>query len=128
MAYPTGSGSETLFRGNIHAVTNATTTFRFADGSIGAAGTSSYTVPALHIITVLTIVLHEQANAANQIHLWTEGGGSSIFLLDYHDIGARETFIWNDKIVLVGGDNLKVALVASGNLDCHISYIDQDWS
>jgi len=128
MAYPTNSGSETLFRGTIHAVTNATTTFRFADGSIGTAGTSSYTVPALHIITVLNIVLTEEGNSNSRIHLWVNDGSSDIYLLDHQDIGARKTFIWSDKIVLVGGDSLKVALADSGNLDCHISYIDQDWS
>ena len=128
MAYPTSSGSEILFRGTIHAQNNTESSFRFADGSIGAAGTSSYAVPALHIITVISIIFTEEGNSNSRIHMWMDDGANPIYFLDHSDIGARKTFVWNDKIVLVGGDKLKVNLADAGNVDVFISFIDQDWS
>ena len=128
MAYPTNSGSELLYRGTIHAQSNTISSFRFDNGSIGTAGTSSYAVPALHIVTILSIVFTEEGNAASRIKLFMNDGANDIYLLDHQDIGARGTFVWNDKFVLVGGDKLIVTLADAGNMDVSFSYIDQDWT
>ena len=128
MAYPTGSGSELLYRGTIHAQSNTISSFRFDNGSVGAVGTSSYVVPALHIITILSIVFTEEGNTSEHIKLYINDGANDIYLLDHQAIGARGTFIWNDKFVLVGGDKLIVTLTDAGNMDVSFSFIDQDWS
>ena len=57
MAYPTGSGSEILRRGIISPQSNSATAFRF-DGTSPTVGTASYTVPALHIITMSVSYTH----------------------------------------------------------------------
>ncbi len=43
-------------------------------------------------------------------------------------IGANETFVWNDRLVLSGTDHLCMITANSANIDVVISYIDQDWS
>ena len=128
MAYPTGSGSELLYRGTIHALSNTGSSFRFDNGSIGTAGTSSYVVPANHIITILSIIFTEEGNSASRIKMYVSDGSSGLYFLDHQDIGARGTFIWNDKFVLVGGDKVVVSLADAGNTDVYFSFIDQDWS
>ncbi len=127
MAYPTGSGTEILRRGGINALSSTQTAFRF-DGTSSTTGTSSYTVPANHIITVLNVIVNEQGNAAETFNLSVSDGVINIVLLQSQDIGAYQTFIFNEKIVLVGGDNMKINVGSSGNLDVWYSYIDQDWS
>ena len=40
-------------------------------------------------------------------------------------IGANETFVFNDRIVLVDEDHLCVATANSANVDVVVSYLDQ---
>ena len=131
MAYPTGSGSEILRRGSINSQVTAETAFRF-DGTDPTTGTTSYTVPANHIITMLSITFCEQNDqTAATISLYANKGHGSLpqinFIVDQL-IGFRQTFIFNDKFVLIGGDNLRVNSVASSNFDIWYSYVDQNWS
>jgi len=132
MAYPTGSGSEKLWRTCIIQQSNTETAFRF-DGTNATTGTSTYTVPALHIITVLNIVIHNQGTDPETMSMWVVPNGSGIVQLlqnqpiEGSTIGS-ETFVWNDRIVLVGGDALKVNGGSPSNQDLYLSYIDQDWS
>ena len=127
MAYPSGSGSERLQRGTIHNMVNADTAFRF-DGGLTATGTSSYTVPANHIITVLKIIITEVSNAARTFQLIVIAGGVNMNLLYQQNIPARGTFIWNEKLVLHPTDKLLLGGSASANFDVHYTYVDQDWS
>ena len=76
MAYPTGSGSERLMRGGINAQSDTETAFKF-DGTSPSTGTASYTVPTLHIITVLSIIVCEQGNAAETFNLYAGDGSSN---------------------------------------------------
>ena len=127
MAYPTGSGSERLQRGTIHNMVNADTAFRF-DGGLTATGTSSYTVPANHIITVLKIIIAEVSNAARTFQLIVIAGGVNMNLVYQQSVSAKGTFIWNDKLVLHPTDKLLLGGSASANFDVHYTYVDQDWS
>ena len=127
MAYPTGTGTEVLKRTTIHAQSNTSTSFRW-DGTMATTGTSSYTVTALHIITVLNIIACEQGAAAETINLILNDGVSNKFILEAVAVGASETFVFSDKLVLIGGDKLEVNCDSSANIDFICNYIDQDWS
>ena len=130
MAYPTGTGSEILARTTIHAQSNVTTAFRF-DGTMATTGTSTgvdYDVPALHIITVLSIIITEQGGAAETFGFYMNDGGRNIQLLESQAIGVYGTFVWNDRFVIKGGDFLYANLANTGNVDFLCTYIDQDWT
>tara|TARA_B100000214_G_scaffold299402_1_gene229565 strand:- start:115 stop:498 length:384 start_codon:yes stop_codon:yes gene_type:complete len=127
MAIPSGSGTEVLKRTFIHAQSNTATSFRW-DGTMATTGTSTYTVPANHIITVLNISFNEQGNAAEIIDIMVNDGTNNIYLLQYQPLPAYSTFVWNDKIVLTGGDKLIIKTDSAANVDAFCSYIDQDWS
>ena len=127
MAYPTGTGTEVLKRTTIHAQSDTASSFRW-DGTMATTGTSSYTVTALHIITVLSISINEQGNAAELVDMYVYDGANDIWLLKAQDLAAYDTFVWNDKFVLIGGDKLYVNCGSSANVDFLCSYIDQDWS
>ena len=43
------------------------------------------------------------------------------------DIAVGETFVWNDRFVLVGADALQVNGGTASNQDLYHSYIDQNW-
>ena len=126
MPYPNGSGSERLQRGTIHNMVNADTAFRF-DGGITATGTSSYTVPANHIITVLKIIITEVSNAARTFQLIVTAGGVNMNLVYQQSVLANDTFIWNEKLVLHPTDKLLLGGSASANFDILYTYVDQNW-
>ena len=128
MAYPTGSGSEILARTTLYNQSSAQSAFRW-DGTMATVGTDSYTVPALHIITVLNVVFTEAAGSTTQkIQFKHYNGAQTLGLLSSQAIGSEETFIWNDKIVLIGGDKLLVDMNVTAVCDVVCTYIDQDWS
>ena len=126
MAIPSGSGTEVLKRTTINSQSNTATAFRW-DGTMATTGTSTYTVPANHIITVISIIFSEQGGAAESISLLLNDGTNNISLMD-QSIPSLGTFVWNDKFVLTGGDKLTAVLSNAGNVDVLLSYIDQDWS
>ena len=126
MAYPTGSGSEILRRGVISPQANSATAFKF-DGTSPSVGTATYTVPALHIITMLSIFICEQANAAETFTMWVVSNSNEMKLLQGQSLGARETFVWNDRFTLIGGDALHIGTGNAANVDVYYSYIDQSW-
>ena len=131
MAYPSGPGSERLMRGVINAQSGSDTAFTF-DGTNPTVGTDSYTVPALHIITVISIIIcnAEPASAYNIDMGVTPSGDTAMQLLKDQNVNGSGTFIWNDKFVLHGGDKLSFRSNAntSGDIfDIYISFIDQNW-
>tara|TARA_R110000824_G_scaffold324575_1_gene511554 strand:+ start:68 stop:451 length:384 start_codon:yes stop_codon:yes gene_type:complete len=127
MAYPTGSGSEILARTTIGAQSSTATSFRW-DGTMATLGTSSYTVPALHIITVLNIIACSQASVTEYINIRLNDGVSNKYILDSAAIGGRQTFVFSDKLVLIGGDKLEVFTDAATDIHFICNYIDQDWT
>ena len=104
MAIPSGSGTEVLKVALTAGVTNAE--------SVVLGGVAN------HIYTILSVTLCETAGAA----------GTDYEVLSDSALGANETFVYNDRLVLSGTDALCVALASAGNVDVVVSYIDQDWT
>ena len=128
MAIPGSSdGQEVLRRGTVHLLSNAATSLDF-DGTVSAAGTSNTTVPAHHIITMLSMVWNDQSNGAELINLYMVNGGNNHYILYQQDLAAYGTFIFNEKFVLIGGDALLTICASSTDVDLWYSYLDQDWS
>jgi len=116
MAIPSGSGTEVLKR-YIKEGQDDTET-KVIDGV------------ADHIYTVLSIIACNQATTnkvlyikLNGLFLTREasGAGSGV-------VGPSETFVWNDKFVISGTDELILDGDSGSNFDCIVSYIDQDWT
>ena len=127
MAIPSGSGTEVIKRALINNQSNDPTAFRW-DGTAPSVGDETYTVPANHIITVLSVIFCEQNNTAETISLYMHDGTNNHQIMQYQDLPAYGTFVWNDKFVLTGGDKLISHLQTAGSCDIILSYIDQDWS
>ena len=127
MAIPSGSGSEVLKRTTIKAQSNTATAFRW-DGTMATTGTSSYTVPALHIITVLSVGITEMDGTSELFHMAVNNGSTDIYLIYNQPIINHDAFVYSDKIVLQAGDKLWLNMASTGSSDCYCSYIDQDWT
>ena len=131
MAIPTQatSGTEVLRRGSVNSQSNTNTTLKFDNTATTAAGQASNSVPANHIVTVLNVIFCEQGNQSNELlTMWVEGPhASGIYLLHGQGITQYGTFIWDEKIVLIGGDQLRIETAAAANIDIYYSYIDQSW-
>ena len=129
MAYPSGSGSERLMRGAMLSLSNAATSFKF-DGTSPTVGTASDTVPTNHIITILSITWTELGVGTTNFILYSDISSVEYKFLQSHYINEKDTYVWDDKIVLHPGDSLKTYCPAQGsaNMDVYYSYIDQDWT
>ena len=115
MAIPSGSGTEVLKRN--FTTGNSDNWFVAINGV------------ANHIYTVLSIVAHNtSASNDEQLNMRVvDSGANNRGLMSVQQLNRSETFIWNDKLVLVGEDELQVYNTA-GSVDWYISYIDQDWT
>jgi len=117
VALPTGSGSE--------IITNAKIT------GLGSSWTSIFTPVALHIYTVVSIIVtNEDATARTFTLAQTDGANTTnihYFLID-QDVGNKETFVFNDKISWTDARHLRIIGSTSSNLDVYCTYIDQDWT
>ena len=117
MALPTGTGTEVLTRGYF-TVTDATDT-KILDGT------------ALHVYTVLSIAITETAGNAETFGLFLDpsAGGTDYEIISLATVlAADSTFIFNDRLVLVGTDELNIKCSNPCDIDIVISYIDQDWT
>ena len=117
MAIPgNSSGEEVLKREHIAGVTNSE--------NVLINGVAN------HIYTILSMSVCETLGTAETFDMWLDasGGGTDFFILYNQPIGANETFIWNDRLVLSGEDHLCMATASAANLDVVISYIDQNWT
>ena len=112
MAYPTGSGSEILGR--------VGGTYDTADS------VAIITVPSLHIYTILSASFCRPGATANTIKLFANNGSDRQLMEE--DISDGRPFVWNDKLVLMGGDLLRLNLANTQEIKYWVSYIDQDWS
>ena len=113
MAIPSGSGSETLKRVTLNAN--------------NAAWTEILSGTANHIYTILSVIFCDQASAAGSISMRANDGSNDIMLLSGQLYGSAETFVWNDKFVLLEDDDLDVYNSTSAG-DWYVTYIDQDWT
>ena len=127
MAIPSGGGTEVLQRGWFPTLTN-TNIYALFTGAISNSTTSN-AVPSDHIITILNMNFTEAGNNSELINMWVDyGGTSSTYLLRKQPIGAYQTFMFTDKIILRPTDQLVFALDAAGNVDVSFNFIDQDWN
>lgn len=116
MAIPSGSGAEVVKVST--AYVNAT-----------SAEQTIITGVANHIYTILSVIICEQGNADELIHLYIDDDGSTeIYLLLFQPLKARETFIWNDKFAISGTDCLRIASASSASYYYTCTYVDQDWT
>ena len=123
MAIPSGSGTEVLKRVKCNATD--------ASDVILHSGTADHIYTFLSIIicntitTATTFGMHLQyAGGTNANELFYLIGGSA----NNQALGGEQTFIWNDRLVLSGADDLVFNGAASCNIDVWASYIHQDWS
>ena len=134
MAIPSGSGSEVLRNAAINA--NATGSARVDFG--GTTGTGSVrstvntagviNVPANVIITVLNITCTSNANTHDiSGTIEWQGGGTDVAIFYQKGLTVDTTFVWNEKIVLREGDELKLYNSAS-SCDWSVNFIYQDWT
>jgi hypothetical protein len=116
MAIPSGSGTEVLKR-SIFTVTDTTDT-KIIDGV------------ANHIYTVLSISICETAGAAETFDIFLDpsAGGTDYEILSDVALAASKTFMYNDRIVLSGTDELNFKAGGACDIDIVVSYIDQDWT
>jgi len=117
MAIPSGSGTEVLKR-NYFTVTDTTDT-KLIDGV------------ANHIYSVLSIIITETAGAAETFGLFLDpsAGGTDYEIVSLATaLGADQTFILNDRLVLSGTDELNFKAGGTCDIDIVITFIDQDWS
>jgi hypothetical protein len=116
MAIPSGSGTEVLKRG-FFTVTGTTDT-KILDGV------------ANHIYTVLSISFCEVAGAAETFDLFLDpsAGGTDYEVVSDIALAANKTFIFNDRLVMTGTDELNFKAGGTCDIDIIISYIDQDWT
>ena len=116
MGIPSGSGTEVL-------------KVQYAS-SISSAPTVLINGVADHIYTILSIIICESGNAAEIFHLkkTAGGGGTEVNILAHVNLGAYETYVFNDKFVLSGTDEITLSTSTSANLHCVTSYIGQDWT
>ena len=80
-----------------------------------------------HTYTILSVVVTETAGAADTFDLFIDAGGgrSDTEVLSDVAVGANETIVFNDRLVLEDEDHLCVQLASSGNVDVTVSYLDQ---
>jgi len=80
-----------------------------------------------HTYTILSIVMTETAGAAETVDLYIDdgGGGTDYEILSDQAIGANETFVFNDRLVLEDEDHLCAITASSANVDIVVSYLDQ---
>ena len=125
MAIPSGSGTEVLYRGGFVDPTSETA-FRW-DKTNPTSGTNTYTVPADHIITVISIiVLNDNTSNARTFDMSMVQASATFKLLENQTVPAVGTFVFSDRIILVGGDKLLVT--STDSLDFTYNFIDQDWT
>ena len=80
-----------------------------------------------HTYTVLSISICETAGAAETFNLYVmdDGGGTDNYIYHTQALGANETFVHNDRIILEGTDELGFITGGSANVDVTVSYLDQ---
>ena len=116
MAIPSGSGSEILTRGYF-TVTDTTDT-KILDGAA-----------ANWIYSVISIIVCETGGAAETFDLFLDpsAGGTDYEILSDQALPANSTFVFNDRLVLHGTDELNFKAGGACNIDIIINYIAQNW-
>tara|TARA_R100000808_G_C2069481_1_gene97591 strand:- start:90 stop:446 length:357 start_codon:yes stop_codon:yes gene_type:complete len=115
--FPSGNGSERIKYEKLTTVSDSDQTL--------------ITGVALHIYTVLSVIVCETTGNAEEIRMAlydSDGTSNAHWLMLYQPIGAWDTFVWNDKFSFDGDKKLRIRTTNSADLDVTITYIDQDWT
>ena len=80
-----------------------------------------------HTYTVLSIQICETAGAAETFDLYVDDGdaGTDHYIYKTQALGANETFVHNDRIVLEANDMLGFITGGSADVDVVVSYLEQ---
>ena len=80
-----------------------------------------------HTYVILSIIVTETAGAAETFDLYIDdgGGGTDFEILSDQALGANETFVFNDRLVIEDEDHLCAATASSANVDITVNYLDQ---
>ena len=113
---PSGAGTEVLRR-------------KYLEWSSASNNEIIITGAANHIYTILSVSFAERGNASELMNMFVVASGPvNVHIFSKQVIGAYETFVWNDKLVLMPANILKLECSAGSETDYWISYIDQDWT
>jgi len=84
------------------------------------------TVGAGKTATVLSVSICETAGAAETFNLLVDdgGGGDDTYIYHTQALGANETFVHNDRIVMEATDHLSIITGDSSNIDVCVSYLE----
>ena len=101
----------------------ALATFRGDASSVQAL----LTVAAGHTYTVLSVTICETGGAAETFNLLIDdgGGGADTYIYHTQALGANETFVHNDRIVMEASDHLSIITASSSDIDVCVSYLLQ---
>ena len=117
MAIPSGAGTEVLKR----AVAKRT----------DANEVTILTGVANHIYTILTVSICETAGNAETIGMYLDpsaaGTNYEIIAIDT-PLAVNATYVWNDRFIVSGTDQLHFKAGGTCAIDIVTSYIDQDWT
>ena len=85
------------------------------------------TVGAGTTVTVLSVSICETAGAAETFNLLIDdgGGGSDTYIYHTQALGANDTFVHNDRIVMEASDHLSIITANSSDIDVCVSYLLQ---
>ena len=80
-----------------------------------------------HTYVILSIVVTETAGAAETFDLFIDddGGGTDYEVLSDQALGANETFVFNDRLIIEDTDHLCAQTANSANVDITVNYLDQ---
>ena len=116
MAIPSGSGTEVLKQTMINSTDS--TEHVLINGV------------ANHIYTIISVIWCEKSNNAELFHLYIkdDGGATDYYIIADGALGGYQTFVFNDRFVITGTDELATIVNGTSNVDVICSYIDQDFS
>ena len=77
--------------------------------------------------TILSISMCETAGAAETFNLYVDDndGGTDHYIYHTQALGANETFVHNDKIIIEATDMLGFITQSSADVDVVVSYLEQ---
>tara|TARA_A100001391_G_C4934532_1_gene242764 strand:- start:358 stop:687 length:330 start_codon:yes stop_codon:yes gene_type:complete len=80
-----------------------------------------------HTYVILSIIVTETAGAAETFDLFIDdgGGGTDYEVLSDQALGANETFVFNDRLIIEDEDHLCAQTANSANVDITVNYLDQ---
>jgi hypothetical protein len=80
-----------------------------------------------HTYVIMSIVITETAGADETVDVFIDddGGGTDFEVLSDQAVGANETFVFNDRLVIEDTDHLCAQLASAGNVDITVTYLDQ---